>query len=211
MIKAVIFDIDGVLIDSFKTNFKFFQNLFTKTGYHAPTRGEFKDLFYLPMLDVVKIVTKSDSQEEINRVWQIGRKKETGYDANLLVMPNGSTDAVKKLSKNYRLGIVTSRINAFESPHLAKLQNYFSAVITYDDTAKHKPDPEPLLLASKKLGVKPQECVYIGDANVDIIAARAASMKVIIYSIKKIPGADAQTSDFSQLPELIKRLRDFGL
>lgn len=206
MIKAVIFDIDGVLIDSFETNFKFFERLFTKTGFQPPTREEFETLFHLPMLDVIKIITKSKSQEEINRVWQIGRSKETGYNVDLLVMPKGASGVVKKLHKQFPLGIVTSRINAFESPHLAKIEQYFRAVVTYDDTAKHKPDPEPLFLAANKLDVNPQECVYIGDAPSDITAARAAGMKVIIYSKKINKQADDWTSLFTELPKLISKL-----
>jgi len=110
--------------------------------------------------------------------------------------------------QNYLLGIVTSRIkeSVYESPKLAKLEKYFKVAVSYQDTTNHKPHPEPLLFAAQKLGAKPEECVYIGDVENDIKAARAAGMKVIIYSKNKFDQADACTSSFIKLPELISSL-----
>ena len=208
MIKAVIFDIDGVLLDSFEANLKFFQDLMIKTGYRPPTREEFSAVFHLNMMDAIKVLTKSNSEEEIKRIWEIGRSREVRYDVELLVMPEGAEDVVETLSKNYLLGIVTSRIkeSVYESPKLAKLAKYFKVVVSYGDTTKHKPHPEPLLLTAQKLKVKPQECVYIGDVENDIKAARAAGMKIIIYSKNQFDQVDGWTSSFVKLPELISSL-----
>jgi len=69
MIKALVFDIDGVLIDSFDANLKFFQDLLSKAGYKPPTKKEYSPIFHLSMLDVVRICTKSADEKEIKRVW----------------------------------------------------------------------------------------------------------------------------------------------
>lgn len=205
MVKAIIFDVDGVLLDSFEANLKFFQGLFLKCGYRSPTREEYRPLFHMHLMDIIKTVTKSEDEEEIKRIWEIGRSRETGYDVSLLKMPNGAEEVVKKLSKDYLLGIVTSRIknSIYESPKLAKLRKYFKASVCYEDTEKHKPDPDPLLFAAEKLNVKPEECIYIGDLENDILAARAAEMKIIIYSKNKFTEADAQTPSFTKIPGLI--------
>ena len=79
-------------------------------------------------------------------------------------------------------------------------------MVAYEDTENHKPHPEPLLLAAKSLNVSPEECVYIGDVENDLIAGRAAGMKVIIYAKEAILGADAQTASFKELPQLIQKL-----
>lgn len=209
MIKAIIFDIDGVLLDSFEANLKFFQDLMIKTGYRPPTREEFITIFHLSMMDAIKELTKSDSGEEIKRIWEIGRSREVEYDVDLLKVPEGIGEVLEKLSKNYLLGIVTSRIkeSVYESPKLAKLEKYFKGEVSYQDTKNHKPHPEPLLFAAEKLKVKPKECVYIGDVENDIKAARAAGMRIIIYSKNNFPQADACTNLFINLPKLISFLK----
>ena len=86
------------------------------------------------------------------------------------------------------------------------MQKYFRVAISYQDTINHKPHPEPLLLATKKLKVEPEESVYIGDVENDIKAGKAAGMKVIIYSKNQFSNADLCTSSFKKLPELIASL-----
>lgn len=208
MIKAVIFDIDGVLLDSFEANLKFFQDLMERFGHRAPTREEFPEIFHLTLWDTIKFVTKLVSKEEIRKIWEAGRSREVAYHIELLVMPEAAESVITILSKNYRLGIVTSRVSEaiYEAPQLARLKKYFSATVSYQDTVNHKPHPEPLLLAAQKLGVKPEESVYIGDVRNDITAAKAAGMKVIIYSKNQFDDADACTPSFRALPGLVMSL-----
>src|SRR3989344_3730409 len=117
-------------------------------------------------------------------------------------MPESAEEVVKGLSKNYVLAIVTNRIrnSVYEAPALKKLKEYFVVVVAYEDTVNHKPDPEPLLLAAKRLGTRPEKTVYIGDVENDVRAGKAAGMKVIIYSKDKVPGADAYATSFRELP-----------
>lgn len=179
-----------------------------KTGYRPPTREEFSAIFHLSMMDAIRILSKSKSEEEIKKIWEIGRGRNIKYDVDLLKIPERAEDVIKKLNKNYLLGIVTSRIkeSVYESPKLAKLKKFFKVAVSYQDTVNHKPHPEPLLLAAKKLKVKPEECIYIGDAENDIRAAHAAGMKAIIYSKNNFPQADARAISFIKLPELILNL-----
>jgi pyrophosphatase PpaX len=208
MIKAVIFDVDGVLIDSFEANLKFYQNIMTHFGYRPPTREEYPNYFYLTMWDAIKMMTGLTEEEEIEKIWQVSKSRNGMYPLELLKVPDGLKLTIAILNEKYSLGIVTSRVRecVYESPDLAEIQNYFQVAISYDDTENHKPHPEPLLLSMEKLGVKPEEAVYIGDAQSDIIAARAAGMKMIIYSKQTLADADRCTSLFKQLPELIESL-----
>lgn len=207
MIKAVIFDIDGVLLDSFEANLNFFQNLMTASGYPPPTREEFPALFHLSMWDAIRTLTRLSSEEDIRKIWEVGRSR-VGYDVGLLRMPEGAEKTIKVLSRDYSLAIVTSRIreSVYEAPQLAALQPYFPVVISFQDTINRKPHPEPLLLAAKRLNVQPEASVYIGDVANDVKAAKAAGMKVIVYSRDHVDGADARTSEFAKLPELIASL-----
>lgn len=208
MIKAVIFDVDGVLINSFEANLKFYQNLLSYAGYKPPTRKTYLKMYHMTMFDVIRIVTNSKDINEINRIWLMGKKREVPYPNELVSSPKNFKQVIIKLNKKYILGIVTNRIRGgvFKLPQLARFESYFKAVVYYEDTAKHKPDPEPLLLAVKKLAVKPRETVYIGDAESDMKAAKAAGMKIVIYSQDQLKSADKITSVFNELPDLIVSL-----
>lgn len=205
MIKAVIFDIDGVLLDSFEANLKFFQNLMDHFGYPLPTREEFPAIFHLSMWDAVIKLTGLSLEEDIKKIWEAGKGRDIDYPLELLNVPDNTESTLNTIAKNYSLAIVTSRIrdNVYEAPKLADLKRYFPVVVAYEDTEKHKPDPEPLLLAAKKLNLKPEEAAYIGDTESDARAAHAAGMKVVIYSKDKPGDADAYTSSFEDLPSII--------
>jgi len=206
MIKALVFDIDGVLIDSFDANLKFFQDLLSKAGYKPPTKKEYSPIFHLSMLDVIRICTKSSDEKEIKRVWEMGRSRKVKYPIFLLKTTKDLEKTIIELSGKYLLGIVTNRVKEgiYKIPVLSRLQKYFQITVAYQDTKNHKPHPDPLLLACKKLGVNPDEAVYVGDAQSDIIAAKAAGMKVIFFSQVTNKNADATTSQFQKLPKLVE-------
>ena len=205
MIKAIIFDIDGVLLDSFESNLKFFQELLTATGHRAPTREEYKKMYHYNLRQVLDVYCEGASEEEKTKIWEMRRTGVFKKDLELVKTPDQLEDVIEKLSKKYLLGIATSRVKegVYEYPRLAKLEKHFEIAVSYQDTENHKPHPEPLLFAAQGLKVKPEECIYIGDAESDVIAAHAAGMKCIIYSRNKIKDADAQTVDFNEIPKLI--------
>lgn len=208
MIKAVIFDVDGVLIDSFEANLKFYQDLFKHTGHTPITREKFKDMFHMTMTDVIRNVTKLKDETEIKKIWQMGKDRVVPYPHELITTPKNYDKVLEELNNKYVLGIVTSRIRGgvFKLPQLSRFENHFKAVVYYEDTTKHKPHPQPLLLGVERLGLKPGETVYVGDTEVDIQAAKAAGTKIVIYSKEKLGGADKSTSKFDELPRLIESL-----
>ena len=90
-------------------------------------------------------------------------------------------------------GVVTNKPAALTEPLLEHLGLLASAgtVISGDTLATRKPDPAPLHLAARQLGVDPADCIYLGDAERDIIAGRAAGMRTIATSYGYIrPGED---------------------
>jgi len=208
MIKAVIFDIDGVLLDSLQSNLKFFQDIMVYSGYQPPTLERYRSLFHLTMRDAIKELTGLSSEDEIRKIWEIGRNRLVRYPIELQAAPEGLEEVIRGLNRNYLLGIVTSRVRngIYEHPELIKIKECFQVAVSSEDVAHPKPHPESLLLAAQKLEVKPEEAVYIGDVDNDIQAARAAGMKVIIYSPEQIVGADARTAIFKDLPGLINNL-----
>ncbi|MCX6795492.1 MAG: HAD family hydrolase [Candidatus Falkowbacteria bacterium] len=208
MVKAILFDVDGVLLDSFEANLKFFQVLISDLGHQPPTREEYQEIFNLNMIGVLKKFTHISSEEEFKKICELRAVGKISYPTELLSYPESLEEVVHSLNQKYSLGIVTSRITAsiFESPRLKNLKEFFPIVVACEDTKLHKPDPAPLLLAAEKLSLPPEDIVYVGDQKTDLQAARSAGMKIIMYSPEKFPEADRCTSKFSELLEIINHL-----
>lgn len=208
MIHAVLFDVDGVLLDSLEANWKFFQNLMTATGYHSPTRDEYATIFHYSMVDAIKFLTKTNDQAELQRVFELGKSARVNYPVDMVKMSKQAAEILHILNQRYQLGIVTSRIrdSVFPTSEFERFKPLFNAVVTYEDTELHKPHPNPLLHAAKLLAVDPDETVYVGDAATDLEAGRAAGMRVILYGPTPPLGSDATTNDFRELPALIAAL-----
>lgn len=183
MIKAIIFDVDGTLIHSLDANLKFFQRLMRHFGYPQPTKKQYEKIHHLSMLDNIRVFTKSTSEELIRKIWHAGSTRKVAYPSHLVNFPKDLSNIITTLNKKYQLAIVTQKIHFRdrfqEYPELLSLKNYFKVVISYEDTNNHKPDPEPLLLAVKKLHIKPNEAIYVGDSESDIVAAKNAGMDFI--------------------------------
>jgi len=196
------------LIDSFEANFKFFQDLMIHAGYKPPSRETYEGMFHMTMEGNIKALLNTNDGDEIKRVWLIGKNREIPYHDELIISPNKYKTVIQALSKKYTLAIVTSRVKGyvFSMRQLSDLENLFKTVVYFEDTTKHKPDPDPLLLACERLAIKPKEAVYIGDTNTDIQAAKAAGMKVIIYSKNALLEADAVTDSFEQIPKLVETM-----
>lgn len=209
MIKAVIFDIDGVLLDSKDANIKFYQLLLEKSGYKTPSRKQVEGIFHLPMMDAIRILTKESSEAKVREVWDMGRGRKVRYPRELLKLPDHARDLVHAISKTYRLAIVTSRVQAGVEDffQVSGLQKYFEVVISYEDYTHPKPHPEPLFTAVERLGLKTGETIYIGDTATDIEAAKAAGIKFLLYSSAPIAGADFRVSSFDEIPETIDKIR----
>lgn len=207
MIKAVLFDVDGVLIDTRKSHAMFYQRVLEKAGYKKPTLTEADKCFGLTMRDGITRLTKSSSEEEITRVWNLANANPQLYPSELVKTPKYVRQVLEALSKQYRLGIVTSR-HKTSLPGVFKAvapRGHFDVVVSVEDYSKPKPDPEPLLVAIDRLGVRATETVYVGDHDIDVRAAKAANMKIIAYP-RPLKGADAVARRFSTIPSLIGKL-----
>jgi pyrophosphatase PpaX len=208
MIKTVFFDVDGVLIDSFEANFTFYRDLMTFVGHQVPDREKYRPLFHRTMQQVIAHLAPEADENEREQIRRIALNREVRYPEELLLIPAGRDQIIESLSDQYELGIVTSRVagRVFTLTQLASLEHFFKTTIYYEDTEKHKPDPEPLLLACERLKVQPDQSVYVGDAQTDIEAAKSAGMSAIAFTKNSIIGADRQTTDFNELPKLITTL-----
>lgn len=211
MLTAVVFDVDGVLVDSRAANARFFQNLLGAAGYDAPRSRDIQEYFHLSMYDAIAKLTRSDDPAEIEHIWTLGHDTSL-YPVELLEYPVDLKNVLQQLEPHYRLGIATSRIRRGMRELLERggIQRYFESIVTFDDYTHPKPHPEPLLLAAERLNVCPSAAVYVGDSTNDIIAAVAAGMKGIHLSETPSPQADIGIRTITELPDAVRQLAHSG-
>lgn len=181
-IKAIIFDVDGVLVDSFDASVEYFGDFFEAAGYVAPTREEYRHMFHLSLDDMIRLIAKNPDAQEFQRIREIAGHIK--YPIEKMKLTDGSVDVIRTLSKEYRLGIVTGRHEDGAEDYLkhSGLEEYFETVVHYGHYKNPKPHPEPLLIALKRLGVSPEEAIYVGDQKTDLESAKAAGIPFILYS-----------------------------
>lgn len=185
MIKAVIFDMNGVISNDEKLHKKAYQQVLSKYDVDLNDEKYEEQFMGSPnMQNFKKIVDEynmSVSPQQLN-----DEKSELYMElAQQELEPvKGVIEAVEKFSKKYILGLVSSSYAKEVEMVLNKfaIKKYFSALVTADDVSKGKPDPEPYLLVAEKLNIKPENCVVFEDSLNGIKAAKTAGMKVISLS-----------------------------
>jgi pyrophosphatase PpaX len=101
----------------------------------------------------------------------------------------GMEDVLVRLKdEGRRLGIVTAKRRATVELAFARipLGHMFETLVGGDETERHKPDPQPLLVAAERMGVAPEACAYVGDSPFDVRAARAAGMGALAVTWGRI-------------------------
>lgn len=207
MPKAILFDIDGVLLDTHAANTAFYQKLMEATGYPSPTAEDTRKHFHLSLHDSIRQYSGETDEKKVTEILAIA--KTLWYPLELMKVPKDAQRVVRALAKTSTLGLVTSRIrrgiDAFYE--VFGHEELFSVAVAAEDCQNLKPHPEPILRALKALDVSPKDAVYVGDMPSDIEAAKAAKVRVILMSGQKHPGADAYVQAFSELLAEVSRKR----
>ncbi|MEE1243839.1 HAD family hydrolase [Frisingicoccus sp.] len=190
-VKAVLFDLDGTLVDSMSM-WKDIDVAYLQK-FHLPVPKTLQqDIEGLSMYQTAVYFKKTfgipDSLDEIQNTWN-----EMAYEAYTCTVP--LKPAVKEFldflkEKNIPCGIATSNSRVLTEAILKahQIEKYFSAVVTGDEVTKGKPDPQVYLTAAKKLQVEPEACLVFEDIPFGIMSGKQAGMTVCavedVYSMK---------------------------
>ena len=181
-INTVLFDFDGTIMDTNNVILQSWQHTFrTVEGKERPEE-EILASFGEPLhITMERFLPQIPIKEGV----EIYRSYHYDNFTDLIEVFPGILDLMEELkARGYKIGIVTSRLRHTTEIGLKKydMEKYFDAVITADDTDKHKPDPEPVNIALERLGSKPEEAVMVGDSMFDIFCAKNAGVKAALVS-----------------------------
>jgi pyrophosphatase PpaX len=172
---AVLFDLDGTLIDSIELIVRSFQHA-TEAHLGAPReREKIIPVIGLSLIGELERIAPGRGNELLQtyRGWYARNHDDliAEYDGVAAML-----DALAE--RKVPLGIVTSKSRVSSRPSFVRfgLEERMRTVVTYEETERHKPHPDPLLLACKRLGIAPSACWYVGDSTHDMAAARSAGM-----------------------------------
>jgi beta-phosphoglucomutase family hydrolase len=207
LIKAVIFDLDGVIVESESAHIEAEQQTFLKYGVRISSDELHKYTGTTAKLMFTELIRKyklNATFEEIFRQKEAILFKLLEKDAE---PTKGVITLLKKLkSKGIKLAIGSSSTKKQIKYVLSKLdiEHLFDSVIGEEDIVRSKPDPEIFLKAAAELDVNPSECLVVEDSELGVEAAKRAHMKCVGYinpnsGDQDLSKADTVTDDFSRL------------
>jgi beta-phosphoglucomutase family hydrolase len=197
MVKAVIFDMDGVLVDSELFSFKAYERCLSRYGITLDHEDRMKATGSTLSEDIDTLSKKYNIQIDKR---QCEKEKEETYrkiaKGNLRLF-GGVKEFIALLRKNnIRIAVASSgvRDKVLFNLHEAGLDNVFDTVLTADDISHSKPHPEIFLKAAEKLKVEPSDCVVVEDSVLGVEAAKNAGMLCIAVT-NTFPGEDISKAD----------------
>lgn len=209
-IKAIIFDRDGVLLNTEIINVNSVIKAFKEFGISMSEKDK-KQVFGRHPDDYKNFFAKKykfDYKKFRKRQFEIYDKDYSKIKPNKDVLK-----LLRQLSKkDVKLALTTtSRLKGTEKLlKRLKLENIFDVIVTFEDVDKRKPHPDPYLKTLKKLNLSAKECVVIEDAPVGIEAAKKAKLKCIAFKTpyvkkKELSKADLITSSTKQMKTYLRK------
>ncbi|HEY1172676.1 MAG TPA: HAD family phosphatase [Verrucomicrobiae bacterium] len=207
---AVIFDMDGVIVDSEPRHEKAFLEIFDRLGYGQTHGIHFPDYIgrsdKAVWLDFIANHKPTYSYEDLtamkqNRFLEILRAEQPIFD--------GLPELVAKLNAKYPLAVASGSLHPVidEVLVIKNLRSFFSAVVSSQDVAKGKPAPDIFLRAADLIKKKPADCVVIEDSVAGVEAGRAAGMQVIAitnsFAADKLGRADHIVKNYDEIERLL--------
>lgn len=209
MLNAVLFDLDGTLIDTNELVIDSFKYTFNALNKPSPSRQEIIKCFGEPL-----IVTMSNFFDDVHEAIRIYREFNLKHHDERIALYNNVEETLCDLRKRgYKLGVVTSKnkSTAYRGLEHFNILNYFDVLVSSDDVKNPKPHEEPVLTACKSLNIDPKKAIMIGDSVYDIISGKNAGSKTcgVLYSFMKDEllniKADYYISDLIEILDIVSK------
>ncbi|MBW2607578.1 MAG: HAD family hydrolase [Deltaproteobacteria bacterium] len=219
LVDAVIFDLDGTIIDSIGIYYKIVEAVLERLGFPQVSTADLRNAtgngqFDWSLIFPEKI--KENKDEVIKNAWKIVEEIYPKMFFEKVKLIPGAKDVLRRVSeRGIKLALVTSTPQKNMTSKLKPLidsgiSHLIKEIITADDTTRKKPAADPLIECNKRLGITAGKSVYVGDMRLDIKAGKAAGTKTIgvltgfddFESLKR-EKPDAIIKSIAELPDVI--------
>ncbi|MEO6528044.1 MAG: HAD-IA family hydrolase [Gemmatimonadaceae bacterium] len=210
---ALLFDLDGTLIDSIELILGAKRHAFTGFVGHAPTDEEWRAGIGIPLQTALGQYAADGA--EVERLFGRYREYQLEHHDGLVTTYEGIVDAVQRFADaGHPLALVTSKSDwmAVKALVLVGLDALIPVVVGCDTCVNHKPHPEPVERALALLGASADNAVFVGDSPHDVASGRAAGVYTVGVSWgafrrdeMEACGADAVIDHVSELQDVVAR------
>ena len=207
-VDAVVFDLDGLLLDSEQLWDEAREELARERGGRWPP-GAQRDMMGMSSPEWSRYmhdrIGLRESPEEINQL--VVERMLALYDKELPLLP-GAVDAVKRLGERWPLGLASSSNRALIDRvlELSRLARWFRVTVSSEEVARGKPAPDVYLEAARRLGVDPARAAAVEDSHNGIRAARAAGMAVIAIPNAQFPPGEEALAEADLVLDSLREL-----
>lgn len=183
--RAYLFDADGTLFDTAEMIYRCFVYSCGKYGNRVITRAEVNSGIGLPLAAQFMRYLGPVEPQLLERIMADHMDYQYSIYPRYLKAFPGARETLHELQAGgAQLAVVTSRKITSLSRYLCEtgLQDFFSVLVTPDETTRHKPDPEPVLKALELLGARSSEAVFVGDAAFDVECGSQAGVDTVFVT-----------------------------
>ena len=210
---ALLFDLDGTLVDSIELILDSARHAFVGFPGHAPTDDEWRATIGRPLQTVLREYAQSDAEAE--RLFDRYREHQLANHDRLVRAYDGVVATLRVLAEaGHPMALVTSKADwlARRGLELVGVDDLFPVLVGCDSCVNHKPHPEPVERALVLLGVPPSDSIFVGDSPHDVESGRAAHVYTVgvtwgAFAREQMEacGADVVIHDIGELPGVIER------
>lgn len=211
MLKAIIFDVDGVLVDSMRFQAEAWVKTFKEVGINV-SKEDIYELEGSNNLGLIKLVfEKAGKEPEPWHYEQLPVKKREVLEFDRIKPFEGIPSCLKQLKRHFRLAMVSgSNFDVVSKFVNSFFPDCFEVIITGGDLACGKPCPDPYLKALEKLALEKNECIVVENAPLGITAAKRAGIYCVAVASmlepEKVKHADLVFENHSALLDYLKSL-----
>lgn len=202
-LKCIVFDCDGVLIDSLEANIRYYGNIKEELDLPPLTKAE---TTYVHMHTHRKAIEHIVPEALFPKAWEIVQNFDSTSLSQYLTRSDGVREFVWWLrDAGFKLAVNTSRADSMDFIlNLMDLEGFFFPVITSDKVVAPKPHPEGMFKILRMHKLKPEEVAYIGDSLVDEKTAQASGVRFWAYKDQAL-NADVHIDDFWEIKAAMQR------